>query len=240
MQVGITDIRMAFFSPTFPSRDKIVIVGISEEELSKYPYRSPVSRQLLADLLSQTASKGAKAIGIDFLFDQPTDPDKDSQLSNAIRQVRIPLVASYSSTLTGVQKTYVDNFVPASDLGNVDILVDPVAGAVRWTYPKVRLQDGKESFSFAGLLAHKTGVNVPSGKVAIMWNSNEPAFPQIPVDLVRFLPPNFLRSKIVLIGLMTSDHAHVTPLSVMGGGPRMPDVEVQAEALATLEVASFV
>ena len=51
--------------------------------MTQFPYRSPVDRAFLANLLKTLEKKGAKAIGVDVLFDQPTEPEKDALLKQA-------------------------------------------------------------------------------------------------------------------------------------------------------------
>jgi len=73
----IADGEIAAFTPEEPQDPDIVIVAITEDTLAQFPYRAPVDRQFLSDLLTTLAEKGPRAIGIDLLFDQPTEPAKD-------------------------------------------------------------------------------------------------------------------------------------------------------------------
>ncbi|MCC2110724.1 MAG: CHASE2 domain-containing protein, partial [Hyphomicrobiales bacterium] len=67
-----------------PPTAEIVIVAIDEDTLAKLPYRSPVDRSFLAGLIRRIDSGKTLAIGLDLLFDQPSEPQKDAELAAAI------------------------------------------------------------------------------------------------------------------------------------------------------------
>ena len=73
-------------------RSDIAVVLVGEESLARYRYRSPVDRGLLAALVRAIDSAGPKAIGLDFILDRPTDPDKDEALLSVVREVASPIV----------------------------------------------------------------------------------------------------------------------------------------------------
>src|ERR1700712_537220 len=50
----------------------VVVVGITEETLSAFPYRSPVDRGFLAMVIDTLARDGVAAIGLDVVLDRPT------------------------------------------------------------------------------------------------------------------------------------------------------------------------
>lgn len=68
------DIRTALFShrPKKQHPD-IALVTIDDATMQPYPYRSPVDRGLLANLVGELDKAGARAIGLDFLFLKPTE-----------------------------------------------------------------------------------------------------------------------------------------------------------------------
>jgi CHASE2 domain-containing sensor protein len=80
----VADGETAWLTPPEPQDPDIVIVAITEDTLAQFHYRAPVDRQFLADLLTTLAEKSPRAIGIDLLFDQPTEPAKDEALTRAI------------------------------------------------------------------------------------------------------------------------------------------------------------
>ncbi len=86
------DWETAALTAAEPQSPDIVIVTITEDTLKNFPYRSPIDRQFLSDLLRTLAARGPRAIGLDVLFDQPTEPEKDAALRATLRQLKVPLV----------------------------------------------------------------------------------------------------------------------------------------------------
>ncbi|MGA1253782.1 MAG: CHASE2 domain-containing protein, partial [Burkholderiaceae bacterium] len=132
------DIRLAAFQPPQPQSESIVVAAITEETLASFPYRSPVDRAFLASLLETLQDKGAKAIGLDILLDQPTEPEKDELLAQTLRSMRIPVFVSYTVTPSVVnedQLAYLNAFVPEPLRAAANLATDPFDGSVRWIFP---------------------------------------------------------------------------------------------------------
>lgn len=87
------DWRTAHFAarPDAPRTD-ITVVTIDETSLDRYASLSPVSRALQARLIAALEAAGAKAIGLDFLYDRPTVPDDDKALIATLKNSKIPIV----------------------------------------------------------------------------------------------------------------------------------------------------
>src|SRR5258708_40076145 len=81
-----------FFAPARPPSDRVVIIGITEDTLGRLPYRSPLDRGLLARLVETLAKQEVRAIGLDIIIDQPTEPEKDLALKRAIDCASVPVV----------------------------------------------------------------------------------------------------------------------------------------------------
>ncbi|HUB98155.1 MAG TPA: CHASE2 domain-containing protein, partial [Stellaceae bacterium] len=81
----LADWEIAALAGPAPQSPDIVIVAITEDTLKQFPYRSPIDRKFLADLLTTLAARDPRAIGLDVLFDQPTEPAKDAALRNTLR-----------------------------------------------------------------------------------------------------------------------------------------------------------
>ncbi len=64
----------------------IVLVLIDNESAMDYGYRSPTPRVLVADLVKQLHSKGARVIGIDVLLDRSYNPEEDAILRDAFKE----------------------------------------------------------------------------------------------------------------------------------------------------------
>ncbi len=72
----------------------VVSIAVTEETLAAFPYRSPLDRRFVGDLLRTLEDKGARAIGLDILLDQPSEPDEDVELRETLRALSVPVVAA--------------------------------------------------------------------------------------------------------------------------------------------------
>ena len=87
----VGDWRIALGSPKAKGqRDDIAIVLIDEQTLLDYESRSPLDRALIAELVRALDKTGAKAIGLDLIFDRRTRHDQ--RLLAALREVKTPVV----------------------------------------------------------------------------------------------------------------------------------------------------
>ena len=158
----VEDIRVASALPTEPQDPDIVIVAITEDTLKQFPYREPVDRTFLADLLKFIESKHPRAVGMDILFDQATEDDKDDALKKVIADYTVPLVISYTDNpdeVSDEQLAFVNDFVPLQDRVQANLPEDD--GIVR-TIPKSKIMhDGKPMDGFAHGLVAKLGIEVP-------------------------------------------------------------------------------
>ena len=105
----VADLRLTTTAPSMEQRQDIVILTITEDTLAQHPYRFPLDRGMLAEAVEKLSGAGARAIGMDILFDQPTEPEKDNRLAGAIANSRVPVVVGWASEaegLTPAQVTY--------------------------------------------------------------------------------------------------------------------------------------
>jgi len=87
------DLRTAKLSPRNASQHpRIALVYVNEATLADHPYLAPVDRALLAELVRTIDAAGPKAIGMDFIFNRPTEPEKDAALVAALKGVKAKLV----------------------------------------------------------------------------------------------------------------------------------------------------
>ena len=223
-----------------PQDSNIVIAAITEDTLHNFKYRQPIDRSFLNTLVQSLAAKGVKAIGIDILFDQPTEPEKDEALKATLHALQVPLVVSYAgrNLETEDQLNYLNSFVPRDARALANIGTDQT-DTVRWVYPGETKPGGM--MSFARALAAKVGVQTAAEQVPIVWHRSPerdvPAFKEYPAHTVQFLPAAWFKNKIVLIGTdITLDDRHRTPFAIAAKDrdPMMPGVVIQAHALSQL------
>lgn len=88
------DISVAYFTLRVDQpHPKVAVVAIDDPTIDQLPWRSPVSRTFLADLL-EILDKGHPAgIGIDVTFFEPSyDPSDDERLAGVLSNIKTPVV----------------------------------------------------------------------------------------------------------------------------------------------------
>ncbi|HLO75768.1 MAG TPA: CHASE2 domain-containing protein, partial [Magnetospirillum sp.] len=230
------DWAVARLAPARPRHDRVVIVAITEDTLARLPYRSPLDRGLLAGLVTTLRAKGAAAIGLDVLFDQPSEPAKDRALHDVLTAPGAPvavLAAGAPAALTQRQRDFHAAFLGGVLSGHGHLARDRLDGAVRQQLPWL---DGRLSLP-ATLAAAGAGV-VPEALAPqrIDWlrpAQGPSAVAIFPAEAAAVLPPSWVAGKLVLVGLIVPDaDRHRTPLT-LGRAP-MPGVEIQAQVLAQM------
>jgi class 3 adenylate cyclase len=181
-------------------------------------------------------------MGIDMLFDQPTEAHKDRALYQSLRALKTPAFVSFTDTpsvVTPDQLSYMKDFVPAELRAAANLATDPFDGAVRWIFPGG--SHPETPLGFARKAVELAGKPLPSAdQIEIAWrpqpDTDTPAFKIYPSHAVAALPKEWLEGKIVLVGAVLSlTDKHRTPLSIAFDDDRgmMPGILVQAHALAT-------
>jgi adenylate cyclase len=252
----VKDWEVAHLLAPEPVDPDVVLVTITEDTLRSFPYRSPIDHGYLNDLLLKIASFRPRAVGLDVLFDQPTEPAKDRALQHTLAHLGAPLVVSYPNPpapgepdiVTQSQRAYLDKFVPPAL--RVDLFLDKDQfGTVRRILPGRRLADGRYMPSFARGLAAAAGVKSPAQPVPIAWHGlqakNAEPFLELPAHLVQPLPGGLalpapllaaqLRNKVVLIGAHYSlEDLHPTPFSAISDIGDLPGIVIDAHAVSQL------
>ncbi|HTZ80137.1 MAG TPA: adenylate/guanylate cyclase domain-containing protein [Stellaceae bacterium] len=246
----IRDFELTVLSRPQPQSSDIVVIGITEQTLERFAYRSPIDRKFLADLLLALQAKGVRAIGLDVLFDQPTEPAKDDDLRQVIQTLKTPLVISYvapedavdeSGAVDKERRAFLDGFVPPRDRVMADIKTDAFDGTVRWMVPGRQMADGTYIPGFARGLLAKLGIATPAEELEIAWRGRPDAetepFGEIPAQNVAVLPPVLFKNKIALIGAELSlTDRHRTPFAAVYEGNRgtIPGVVIHAHSIDQL------
>ena len=245
------DYEIATRSPFEPQDPNIVIVGVTEQVMQNFPYRSPLDRSFLAKVLTALDGKGPRAIVLDYLFDQPTEKAKDDALRSALHAMKTPLVVSYfeaGSKVSSDQTAYLNAFVPPKARAVANIGTDQTDTA-RWIVPGQTVANGEYLPSVARRVAQIAGVNTPDEQVPIVWRAdpgvNESAFREVSACVEGFAgclplslyPDAYFKNKIVLIGSdLTLVDQHRTPFATSPGNPHatMPGIYIQAYSIAQL------
>lgn len=248
LETKLKDIRVAAMQPPQDPSDQIVVIALDEATIAQFPYRSPIDRGLLAQLVQSAADKGARAIGVDVIIDQPTELAKDEALKKVAASVNVPVRFSFSASsqiVTPEQLDFMKAFVPPAQRMEANLLTDPFDGMVRRSNPGGRIVNGKRVFDgnapkgFVPTMVELAGGVGPKEPVEIAWRArpdaeNQP-FPTFSASYLQFIPEAMIKGKIVLIGAVLSmTDRHLTPLAVIDDGDqgRMPGVLVQAHGIS--------
>ena len=118
LEGGLSD-RLLAASRRAPEQQhpNVSIIVINEGVLARLPYRSPVDRGFLADLLLAIRGAGVRGVGFDILFDQATEPAKDARLAQAIRDFPAPVAVAWADARAGMQESqlaWLKQFIEAS------------------------------------------------------------------------------------------------------------------------------
>jgi adenylate cyclase len=141
---SLYDLRAFIFADTPEEQDRrISLIVYDDNTLINARKRSPLDRGILARTLRNIDGMGAKAIGIDILFDQPQD--EDDELVAALRSMKTPVSVGYAATDTNVddirfeQQQYLDSFMArlkGSNARPASIALDDSFGVTR-VWPKI-------------------------------------------------------------------------------------------------------
>jgi hypothetical protein len=242
------------------SRDDIALVILDEESLDGYPYKSPVDRGLLAGLIRSIDAEHPKAMGLDFIFDAPTEPAKDAALAEAIKSASSPIIlGAIDDRAAGVRTKdlkFQDGFIARAGRPAGHVFFADQSNRITLPDQAVRFMAApapasKYGQAFAKRLANVDGEKPDPSTTYIAWLAAprrlaSPIFPAFKVPSGRngdgspkAEPPKrawlpLLKDKIVLIGGGFSDRdRHLTPFSV-ADNERIPGVFIHAQILAQL------
>ncbi|MFN3260302.1 MAG: CHASE2 domain-containing protein [Pikeienuella sp.] len=224
------------------TREDIVLIVIEETTLSAFPYRSPIDRGFLADLIASLAALKPAAIGLDLLIDQPTEPEKDLALIEAITAGEGPpvvvVVADEADGLNAKQADWLAAATAEAQVAQATLLQDAFTGVSRAAPPPREIR-GREAPSLAVALARaagredvaETGFEIDFTPVA---GGGEFA-PRLVAAFHQYYTAAQVEGRVALIhvGLDAVDR-HSTPLEIVAGDGDRPGGEVHAQALAQL------
>jgi adenylate cyclase len=248
---ALYDLRAYYAADLVDQDDRIIMVVYTDQTLIAARKRSPLDRGMLARTLTNLDTMGAKAIGIDILFDQPQD--EDAQLIAALRGMQTPVAVAYANVATNQddvvyeQQQFLETFqaeLAGSRSRPASIRLDNTFGATR-VWPSI----------VAGLppllgraMLEDSGVNIApfaGYEGALDYRRarfvDAPLFASLQIDLLADPDPAVLpflaeqiRGKYVLIGgdIVDYDRVETTFTSINGEVP--PGLAVHAEIIAQM------
>ena len=195
----------------------VVVVGITEDTLAAFPYRSPIDRGFLADLIDSLARAGVAAIGLDVVLDRPTEPAKDAALRRALTRTDIKVVAISIAPDTAMapdRRRFLDGFLDGVRTGDANLARDRFDDVIRDHVPRHKLT-GVPSLPAA--IAGALDVPVPDQMFPIEWQRGDRGMPIYPAESIGLLPQGWLHGKVALIGgLIPGSDEHRTLASAFG------------------------
>jgi adenylate cyclase len=135
---ALYDTRAYLAADMVEQDDRIILVVYDDQALINLEQRSPLPRDALAEALGNLDEMGAKAIGIDILFDQPQKDDE--LLIETLRNMQTPTAVGYANVETNAsdivyeQQVFLEEFMAALEGTNsrpASIRLDNSFGATR-------------------------------------------------------------------------------------------------------------
>ena len=252
---ALYDLRAANFAPGTDTDKRLTMVVYTAETNRAAGQISPVDRTVLAKALAQIDRLGAKAIGVDVLFDSPQDDDP--LLQATLKAMRTPVFLAYADARTNPEAiTYEQEqdlrryigAVASPKVKPASILLETDSDGVARRWPQ-QYEGLPPLLSVA--LSKAAGEGDPrfadyTGPIRyrLPLSSDRPVFDKIPIDLLADpesapLVADVIEGRYVLIGGDFSDFDQFdTPFTRTGnpitGERRMIGVEVHANMLAQL------
>jgi adenylate cyclase len=140
---AVFDWRSYVLSQQVEQDQRVVMVVYDDNTLINLQKRSPLDRGMLARALRNIDSMGAKAIGIDILFDQPQA--EDEELITALRSMQTPVSVAYAETSSNsldiehAQQEFLDTFMAqleGSRSGPASVRLSETSGVTR-VWPEI-------------------------------------------------------------------------------------------------------
>jgi adenylate cyclase len=229
---------------------RVVMVVYNDQTLAKVRKRSPLDRGLLAKALANLDTMGAKAIGLDILFDQPQD--EDDQLVATLRAMKTPVAVGYADVATNEgsigydQEQYLKSFLArleGSRAKPASVRLSDQFGATR-VWPEVR-EDLPPVLGRRMLVEAGDGERtLPDYTGAIAFrlpaDPTRPVFSSLPIEtfadpaVAEYLAPAVAGRYVLIGGDIVDTDRVATPLSETAGTPQPPGLQVHAEMISQM------
>lgn len=247
---SLYDLRVFISAPRVDQDQRIQVVSYDDQTLIAVRKRSPLDRGLLAKALQQLDMMGARAIGIDMLFDQPQD--EDEELIATLRGMKTPVFVAYADIVGNrddiiyEQQQYLDSFMERLEGSNArpaSIRLDYANGVTRsWPEPLEHLPPllGRAMLD-AGGESNAAQFSEYTGAVRYRWPASDdrPVFSSLRIDL--FADPAVAQAlasqvadRYVLVGGEIVDVDRVETPFTATTGESIPGIQVHAAMLAQM------
>jgi adenylate cyclase len=229
---------------------RVVMVVYNDQTLAQVRKRSPLDRGLLAKALTNLDKMGAKAIGLDILFDQPQD--EDNELVAVLRGMKTPVAVGYANVATNAgsigydQEQYLKSFLarlegshakPASVRLNDQFGVTRLWPEIRSDLPPVL---GRRMLAEAGEAEKTLPGYIGAIDYRLSNSSDTPLFQSLPIEtfidpaLTEYLAPAVAGRYVLIGGDIVDTDRVATPMSETAGTLQPPGLQVHAEMIAQM------
>ena len=243
IEARYADLLMTNLASKTKSSKDIVVVKITEDTLANLPYRSPVDRGLLADIIEKILGAGPRAIGLDLILDQPSEKTKDERLFSLLGKNSDKVFVVYADKKDGLSDKQVAFENKALERASKAIAVIPKDhsdGIVRH-FLEGRVYQDSVMPSLAHAVAGTWQNQLSDGYARIVYQHKENGksrdFPNYPAHAVKVLPDAWFKDKYVLIGVdLPFVDRHRTPFTSSRGEQEglLPGVFIHAHILDQL------
>ncbi|HET9628601.1 MAG TPA: adenylate/guanylate cyclase domain-containing protein [Novosphingobium sp.] len=248
---SLYDLRSYLAAPQVEQDPRVLLVVYDDQTLIAARKRSPLDRGLLAKALHNLDAMGAKAIGIDILFDQPQD--EDDALVAALRGMKTPTFVAYANVagnrddIVYEQQQYLDAFqrrLVGSKAQPASIRLDFAQGATRrWPeilpgLPPVLARAMLAASGEGEAVSRFAGYRGPV-RYRLPVSADRPVFTSLRIDL--FADPEIaaamaeqVRGRYVILGgdIVDVDRVPTTFTSV--DGEAVPGLQVHAAMISQM------
>lgn len=194
---------LSTISPWRPSEPGAIIVAIDEPSFAELNERWPWSRTTHARLVEQLKAAGAKVIGLDIVFAEPSALEADEALAAALGKQSV--LAADREVIAMDHGTQVSRVGPLPTLlrhgatsGVTSVELDS-DGVLR------RMPEAADSFASALLAARGEIVPALPSRPLVQYWGGARSYPTVSyyqaLDPAGFLPPDIFRDRTVLVGL---------------------------------------
>lgn len=252
------DLLFGLRGPLAPPSE-IVVIAIDEPSFAEISKQWPWPRSLHARLIDQLKKVGARVIGFDILFAEPSQPEEDQALARAIREAGNVVLAGERTVIADRlfrQTILVEPIEPFKSTAAVGIATLPIEpdGTVRRPLPV-----SPDYPSFASQIVRlylgdgQHGIGTDPSQTSLINHLGPPRTVKTvsyyqALDADRMLPPRTFTDKIVLIGRAlqaepepqrTAPDLFLTPFSP-NAGSLTAGVEIHATIVANLLAGQMV
>lgn len=186
--------------------DDIVIVGINEESFSVMKLPWPWPRSVHGKLIKKLRSSGAKGIIMDIIFSDPSKPEEDRAMAEAIKQHRKVVLAADIEIIKAEKfsqhnlVTPLEEFLNAGAFWGVSLIPVDTDNVVRRF-----LWDATEIPSLEVAALEMLGISREKDERKMVHFAGPPySIPYVPyykaLDPDVYLPAGFFKNKLVLVG----------------------------------------